>query len=131
MSGAKKEKLKKDEIQSYKKTLLARREMLLGNMARLEGEALKTGSADNAGDLSKAPSHLADLGSDSYEQELALGFYENEEEVLAEIDAALDRLDEGKFGDCETCQEFIGRERLNALAWARLCIGCKRKEEGE
>ncbi|MEK7865154.1 MAG: TraR/DksA family transcriptional regulator, partial [Planctomycetota bacterium] len=113
MSGAKKEKLKKDEIQSYKKTLLARREMLLGNMARLEGEALKTGSADNAGDLSKAPSHLADLGSDSYEQELALGFYENEEEVLAEIDAALDRLDEGKFGDCETCQEFIGRERLN------------------
>lgn len=131
MAGKPKEKLKKDEIAAYKKTLLSRREMLVSNMAHLEGEALKTGSTDSAGELSKAPSHLADLGSDSYEQELALGFYENEEEVLAEIDAALERVDEGKFGDCELCTEFIGRERINALPWARLCIECKRKEEGE
>ena len=131
MAGKPKEKLKKDEIAAFNKILLSRREMLLSNMAHLEGEALKTGSPDSAGELSKAPSHLADLGSDSYEQELALGFYENEEEVLGEIDAALERIDEGKFGDCETCSDFIGRERLNALSWARLCIDCKRKEEGE
>ncbi len=131
MAGKPKEKFKKDEIAAYKKILLSRREVLISNMAHLEGEALKTGGSDSAGELSKAPSHLADLGSDSYEQELALGFYENEEEVLAEIDAALERVDESKFGDCETCTDFIGRERINALPWARLCIDCKRKEEGE
>lgn len=131
MAGKQKEKLKRDEVDKFKKTLRSRREMILGNMAHLEGEALKTGSSDGAGELSKAPSHLADLGSDSYEQELSLGFYESEEEVLAEIDAAIERLANGKFGECETCAEFIGRERLNALPWARLCIGCKRKEEGE
>lgn len=131
MARSRKDKLKKEELQNFKKILLARREMILGQMAQLEGEALRSSSFDATGELSKAPSHLADLGSDSYEQELSLGFYENEEEVLGEIDAALDRIEEGKFGDCETCSEFIGRERLKALPWARLCIACKRKEEGE
>ena len=47
--------------------------------------------------------------------------------TLAEIDAALRRIDEGTYGTCEFCGEPIGAGRLRALPWARLCIDDQRR----
>ena len=60
---------------------------------------------------------------------LELSLEENAEHLLAEIEAALVRIDEGVYGTCGRCGGRIGAERLEALPWATKCIECKRLEE--
>ena len=55
---------------------------------------------------------------------------ENSEEVLAQIDAALGRIEDGTYGTCTNCGREIAIERLEATPWASLCIECKRQAEG-
>ena len=58
------------------------------------------------------------------EQEVALHLLDNEQQLLAEVQAALRRLDEGTFGICTACQKHIGRDRLEALPYAANCVAC-------
>jgi DnaK suppressor protein len=84
-------------------------------------EQLSTGEAGEhpAGD------HLADVGSDLGEQETMLTLESNEREILAEVERALERLDEGVYGQCERCGQPIPFERLEALPYATRCITCQ------
>jgi DnaK suppressor protein len=111
------------ELDKFREALLDRRRLLKGNVENMEGQALKASDQDFSVD------HMADHGSDNFEQEFTLGLIEGEEEQLREINAALERLDDGSFGLCESCHKPIGKERLRAIPFARLCIECKRKEE--
>jgi DnaK suppressor protein len=88
-----------------------------------EREALKSTGQDFSVD------HMADYGSDNYEQEFTLGLLENDVETLRDINDALARIDEGTFGLCEECGEPIARARIKALPYARMCVECKMKEE--
>ena len=76
------------------------------------------------GELSNAPMHLADGGTDEYLHELNATILENEGYLLVEVQAAIARLDDGTFGRCEGCGVTIASERLKALPQARLCIRC-------
>ncbi len=62
-----------------------------------------------------------------FEEELNLGIIENEEQMIEEINAALERIEQGAFGRCEACQQEISRKRLQALPYARFCLGCAQK----
>jgi RNA polymerase-binding transcription factor DksA len=75
------------------------------------------------------PIHMADLGTDNFEQEFTLSLLQNEEHALEEIDAAIGRIDRGAFGRCEECDKEIPRDRLKALPYARHCLACARKLE--
>lgn len=121
--------LSKSELNDFKALLLHRKRVLQGDVKTLEGEAMKKGS-EAAGDLSTLPMHLADLGTDSFEQEMSLGLMETESDELNEIQEAFERIKDGTFGLCETCKKKIPKERLKAIPYARLCVGCKKKEEG-
>lgn len=70
-----------------------------------------------------------DLGTDNYEQENTLHLLANEERMLEEISAALDRLDSGNFGTCEECKLEIGKPRLKELPYTRWCVECARKQD--
>jgi DnaK suppressor protein len=109
--------------------LLTRRAELLDNVTRLENGTLKSPRKDATGDLSAVPYHMADVASDNYEEEFALGIIQNGDEELREINAAIVRLDAGKFGTCEACGKHISKKRLLAIPYAKTCIECKRKEE--
>lgn len=111
------------DAEKFREILLERRRVLKGNVQNMEDEALKATDQDVSVD------HMADYGSDNFEQEFTLGLIESEEEQLREINAALERIDEGSFGLCEACQKPIARERLRAIPYTRFCIECKRKEE--
>jgi RNA polymerase-binding transcription factor DksA len=80
--------------------------------------------------LSDVPTHLADLGTDNYEEGIALGLLRNQDEILTEINDALARIERGTFGQCEECRQEISRERLEALPYARYCIQDARQLEG-
>ena len=93
-------------------------------------EALGRDSSSGSGNLSNSPLHLADLGTDNYDQEFTLGLIENEQGTLELVNEALDRMDLGTFGRCFECDELIAKQRLEAIPYARYCIRCARKLEG-
>jgi DnaK suppressor protein len=56
---------------------------------------------------------------------------ENEQARVSEIEAALVRIEEGRYGECERCGEAIGARRLEAVPWARRCFTCEMEHEKE
>jgi DnaK suppressor protein len=126
--------LKKTELDEFKQLLLALRARIRGDVQQMQDEALDR--PDNAGD-SKSPTHLAELGTETYEQDFALRRVENEQEVLEEIDEALQRVDNGSYGLCLACQEqgkpatksLIPKARLRVIPYAKNCVECERKRE--
>ena len=108
--------------------LLAKRQQLIGDVAHLEDEAIRSHQPGSGGS-SSMPIHMADLGSDTWEQELTLGLIENERGLLREIDEALERIEDGTFGICLATGKPITKARLRAKPWAKYCIGYARKRE--
>jgi RNA polymerase-binding protein DksA len=121
--------LKASELDHFRKVLLLKRDLLSGNVDALQDQALKRSRQESSGDLSNMPIHMADIGSDNFEQEFTLGLIENEEEIVREIDDALERIEDGTYGKCDSCGKTIKKTRLKALPHARNCIECQRMEE--
>ncbi len=121
--------MKKVELDTYRQHLLALQSRLRGDVSHLTDEALRTNQRDASGNLSSMPIHMADIGSDNFEQEFTLNLLENEAQVLGEIAGALERLQQGTFGRCEDCEMAIPKARLNALPYTRFCVTCARKLE--
>jgi DnaK suppressor protein len=117
------------DLDQFRKVLLAKRAMMLGDVSALEKAALHNSRQDASGDLSKMPLDMADIGSDNYEQEFNLGLIETEQATLEEIDDALDRIEKKSFGRCVECEEPIPAARLRVKPHAKYCIECKRREE--
>jgi DnaK suppressor protein len=110
------------------------RERLARERERLERARQSVNHTDSllaeTGDLAiGAGDHLADSASETYMRELDGGLGENAEHVLAEIDAALQRIADGTFGTCAVCGKPIDEERLEAVPYATLCIDDKRALE--
>jgi RNA polymerase-binding protein DksA len=72
---------------------------------------------------------MADLGTDNYEQEFALGLMDSERKLLREIDNALVRIEKKTYGICEGTGKQIPKARLEAQPWARYCVEYARKLE--
>ncbi|MDR5694957.1 MAG: TraR/DksA C4-type zinc finger protein [Armatimonadota bacterium] len=72
---------------------------------------------------------LADFAVDTFEREKGLVLESSIQDMLAQVEAALKKIEEGTYGICERCGQPISLERLEALPWAKLCISCKALEE--
>ena len=88
----------------------------------MEDEVLKKSRQDAAGNLSSMPIHMADLGSDNFEQEFAINLVDSERKLIREIDDALARVEEGTYGICEGLNTPIPKARLEAQPWARYSV---------
>ena len=116
--------LKAKDLRVFRQQLLERRAEIIGDVQGLE--AARSGSA---GELSHMPLHMADVGSDSYEQEFMLGLMQSERLLVVEIDEALQRIVDGTYGVCIEMGIPIGRPRLEAKPWAKYCIEVARERE--
>jgi RNA polymerase-binding protein DksA len=114
------------ELEHYRDLLLAKRRELVGDMSSMEREALRTGGGSN---LSNLPIHMADMGTDNYEQEFTLGLMEKDRDLLREINQALAKIQDGTYGICEGTGKPIGKPRLEAQPWARYSIEHARQME--
>jgi RNA polymerase-binding transcription factor DksA len=99
------------------------RDRVQGLIDRLRDEGLDQEEADQVGDLSHLPQHSADQGSEVFEREKDMAILEQLERELAEIEAALQRLDEGTYGIDEETGDPIAAERLEAYPIARTNVG--------
>jgi DnaK suppressor protein len=122
--------LKPAEVESFREMLQGLRSRLRGDLDQMTDEALRRGQADSSGgNLSNVPLHMADVGTENYDQEFTLSLIENEQETLDQIHEALDRVARGTYGQCENCGGSIARPRLQAIPYARCCIDCAREME--
>jgi DnaK suppressor protein len=121
--------MKKAELKVYKERLLLLRARLRGDVTQLADAALRKSRSEANGDLSTMPIHMADIGTDNFEQEFTLGLMENDGDVLEQIEAALERIEENTFGQCEECGTKIPKTRLNAIPYAALCVKCASTNE--
>lgn len=120
-----KTKLSDVELEHYRELLLTKRSELAGDLSAMEAQALKS----NGGDLSHMPIHMADIGTDTYDQDFMLSLAENERQQLREIDAALQRIADGSYAVCQLTGKPIPKTRLNAKPWARYTIEAAREFE--
>jgi DnaK suppressor protein len=115
------------EMCHYRRRLLVLKRRLAGDLSELEEEALRPVGGEASGNMSDVPVHPADLGTDNFDQELALDLLKNEVDALTEVNEALERIERGTFGTCENCGQEISRARLDALPYARYCARCARQ----
>ena len=116
------------ELEDFQQQLLDKRRELIGDVRCLRDEAMNSGSGGGGGS-NAMPIHMAERGSETWEQALTLRLSETQASILRDLDAALQRIQDGTYGVCEAAGERIPRGRLRALPWTRYCIECARSLE--
>ena len=111
--------------------LAAERARLEDVKASVEADVGTTSESENLGELSDVDQHPADIGTETFERERDISILEQVEGELADVERALQRLDEGTYGRCEACGEPIDEERLEALPAARFCVKHQARAEKE
>lgn len=115
--------MKKPELKVFKDHLLALRGRLRGDVSAMAESALEK----KGGDQSTVPLHMADIGSDNFEQEFTLSLMASEGDTLELIESALERIEAGNYGLCEECECSIPKTRLNAIPYTPYCVKCAGK----
>ena len=116
--------MKKADTKVFKQRLLSLRSRLRGDVTAMADSALRKNRQDANGDLSSMPIHMAELGSDNFEQEFTLSIMETEEGTLDAIEKSLERIEDGDYGKCAECEGVISKTRLNAIPYTPVCIRC-------
>jgi YteA family regulatory protein len=120
------------KIDYYREKLLEARQDLLEEIDRFneyEGEGMRVSIRESTGELSNYDNHPADVGSSTFEREKDLGMQGNAKVELEMVNDALEKIEAGKYGVCDYCEEKINEERLKAIPHSTLCKDCKEKLE--
>ena len=121
--------MNKKDLAHFKKLLLKKRKELLDQMEFIKENEMESTTKEASGDHSSYAYHMADQGTDTMEREKSFLYAQRDGRLLYHIDMALERIEDGTFGHCESCEKQISLERLEAVTHARLCIKCKMGEE--
>lgn len=117
--------MKKFDLEHYKNLILGKRKEIFEELKQGElKESIQEAPAENTYAF-----HMADLGSDVNEREKSFMVASIENGILAEMDDALTRIEEGSYGNCAVCDQPIHPNRLEAIPYTKLCLDCKAREE--
>jgi DnaK suppressor protein len=117
---------KTQDLAKRSKRLIDLRKRLTHNVEVAE-EALRE-DVSTPGKLSSVPTHPADQAAEGMDEQIAIAG--NEEHLLEQVEAALERVEQGIYGNCQNCGGAIDQERLDAIPYTPLCIDCARREFG-
>ena len=112
------------ELEDYRKKLIALRNQMHGDVSSITETAMRKNRIDESPVSGASPIHLADAGSDNFEQEFTLSLMEAGAETLQKIKEAIRRIDDGTYGVCEDCGAKIPKKRLEAIPYASKCVKC-------
>ena len=121
--------MNKKELEHFKNLLLKKREDILKDLGQMKDREMSSTLKDASGENSAYSFHMADVGTDNMEREKAFFFATQEGRFLYHLERALERIENNNYGLCHECENEIGKERLEAVPHARLCITCKSDEE--
>ena len=117
--------MRPNELQSYESTLLEMRARLIHEVEDVENAIREAVAAPGGG--STVPTHPADAAAEGLDSNLAVA--QNEEWILQNVEAALQRIEDGTYGTCQGCGKEIPAERLQALPFTPCCVNCAQKSE--
>jgi DnaK suppressor protein len=115
----------KPDFALHRERLLVLRARLQGDMTQMEDNAL---NHDRSGTTSM-PNHMAELGTGNFDQDLTLSLLGSERTAMDQIEAAIGRIEDGSYGQCEGCGMKISKPRLEAIPYAALCVRCASQQE--
>jgi DnaK suppressor protein len=113
----------KPNLTIHRDRLLALRARLQGDMTQMEDNAL------NKDKTASIPTDTEEIGTANFDQEFTLSLLANEKDALDQIDGALKRIEDGSYGQCETCAVKIPESRLEAIPYAARCVHCASQQE--
>ncbi len=118
------------DLDHLEERLLEERRRALENLQGAEDDEAE-GQRESAGEISRAPTHMADAASDTQEAEKDFAVVNRESELLTRIDEALEllRSDPETYRTCRECGSEIAAERLDLVPWTRLCASCAESSE--
>ena len=121
--------MKKKDLEHMKKLLLEKRKEMIEQMNFIKEVEMNSTTKEASGDHSSYSFHMADQGTDTMEREKNFFYAQRDGRLIYHLDKALERIEDGTYGQCDICGEDINIARLKAVPHARLCIKCKSNEE--
>jgi len=115
------------DVNQFRELLEEERRRVVDALEYLHKE--NPGSIEDEVEDETVDNHLAETATATLDREIDYTLEEHSEGVLAAIDGALSRIEDGTYGTCVNCGREIPAERLAARPWATLCIDCQRLEE--
>ena len=123
-------KYSKAKLKQFRKSIEKRMEEIAQDMGDIHDGILDNGNdSEGSSQESVFSVHMADAGTDSFEQEKNYILMGRESDYYKNLEVALDRIDDGIFGICKICAELIPEERMLEVLNATKCVGCKEKEK--
>ena len=113
-----------ENLKTYKNRLLTLRARLRGDVSDMTSAALPASSAPGTDARGRMPIHMAEVAGDYYDRELTLRLLTTKHDTLQQIERALERMEDGRYGVCDECGRKIRRGRLNALPYTTVCVKC-------
>jgi YteA family regulatory protein len=117
------------KLNYFKERLIQEKKQLEEKLANSDQYNLNESQTEATGELSSYDNHPADQGSETFEREKDLGLRNNAHELYLKVNDALEHVEKGDFGLCESCGREIGEERIEAIPYSTFCIACQREEE--
>jgi len=111
--------MKHENMKGYKERLLALRARLRGDVRQISESALTAASR-----LGRMPIHAAEIAGNHFDQDIAARLLASKEEMLQQIERALEEIEDGTYGTCGECGRAISKLRLNAVPYATECVRC-------
>lgn len=116
--------MNKKQQDSLRKRLEERRAEIESDMSYMAAEMRSIG-VDQDEENGSLGNHIADDGSNVAEAERIVTVSEDLQQILAQVNAALERMSDGTYGTCQRCEKSIGEERLEAFPYVAYCIECQ------
>jgi DnaK suppressor protein len=116
--------MNKRQQETLRKRLEARRAEIETDMSYMAAEMRSIG-VDQDEENGSLGNHIADDGSNVAEAERIVTVSEDLQQILVQVNGALERMNEGNYGVCQRCGQPIGAERLKAFPYVAYCIGCQ------
>jgi len=113
------------DLTLQRERLLALRARLQGDMTQMEDNALNK----DHNQTTSMPTDMAELGTGNFDQEFTLSLLGSEKNALNQVEAAIERIENGSYGECETCGVKIPKSRLAAVPYAAQCVQCASQQE--
>ena len=121
--------MKKHELNYFKEKLISEKEEVKETLEANKNFIGNSNLKEDLSELSSYDNHPADSASEVFEQEKSFSLEKHSAKHLADIEESLKKIEDGSYGICEYCGQYIGYERLDAHPTAKLCIDCQESQE--
>jgi YteA family regulatory protein len=118
------------ELEYYRKKLIDEKNNILKTIDDIKEHGQILSQREEIDELSLIDNHPADMAAEMFDKEKRFALLNNEKSIVSQIDDALNRIDNNKYGICSLCGKEISKERLDFMPYAVTCVECENKKPG-